>query len=576
MPRHRPARRPLSLALIALCTATASVATALPAGAATATGPSTTTRPYLLPVAPGVSLTSLLTVNDAGAAGNGYEMVGIPDGLGAYETASGTVVLMNHELRESAGVTRAHGQKGAFVSKLTIDDDDKVVAGEDFIKTVSYYRYLDRAYGGSPQAPAGVPLPAAAVPAASATATTPARAAVAAVPAFHTAAFGRFCSGYLSEPGQLKVGKRGPGYAGQLYFANEEVGDEGRVFAVTPRGLAYQLPRLGLFSWENTIVAPTRTAATVVLGNEDSAVGELRVYAGRKQFTGSPVERAGLTNGRNHVVKVPGATTDTAFRAAYGKKAVPFGLVDNEWDQSGAKQNAEAVAEGALALNRIEDGAFDPDNRNDYYFVTTEGGDAKPAATGTRDGGGLWRLRFKDVERPQLGGSLQLVLDGSESWGEGEPLANKPDNMTIDDEGNLLIQEDAGGNDHLSRVLSYRIDDGARGVVARFDAKLFGATRPAGTTPDTRAELTTDEESSGIIQVADGSYLLDAQVHTSKGLRPGTGRGTVEEYVELGQLLRMTVKDFDDVYTVDGDEHEDEDDGDLLVKIVFSAKGIRH
>jgi hypothetical protein len=32
----------------------------------------------VLPVAPGVTITSLLTVDDAGSAANGYEMVGIP------------------------------------------------------------------------------------------------------------------------------------------------------------------------------------------------------------------------------------------------------------------------------------------------------------------------------------------------------------------------------------------------------------------------------------------------------------------------------------------------------------------
>jgi hypothetical protein len=51
--------------------------------AATGTEPSTTTDPYVEPVADGVDLTSLLTVetgSDGGAATDGYQMVGIPDG----------------------------------------------------------------------------------------------------------------------------------------------------------------------------------------------------------------------------------------------------------------------------------------------------------------------------------------------------------------------------------------------------------------------------------------------------------------------------------------------------------------
>ena len=40
-----------------------------------------------------VQITSLLTVGDAKAAGNGYEMVGIPDGLGITKIDGKVVVL---------------------------------------------------------------------------------------------------------------------------------------------------------------------------------------------------------------------------------------------------------------------------------------------------------------------------------------------------------------------------------------------------------------------------------------------------------------------------------------------------
>lgn len=91
------------------------------AGAATATesGPSTTTPPYLLPVVPGATTTSVLTVGDH--VGD-YTMVGIPDGLGAYDNGDGTfTVLINHELGVDKGVIRDHGAAGAFVSKWVVD-----------------------------------------------------------------------------------------------------------------------------------------------------------------------------------------------------------------------------------------------------------------------------------------------------------------------------------------------------------------------------------------------------------------------------------------------------------------------
>src|SRR5689334_21016787 len=48
-------------------------------------------------------------------------MVGIPDGLGAFDNLDGTFTLvMNHELGSTLGANRAHGAKGAFVSKWVI------------------------------------------------------------------------------------------------------------------------------------------------------------------------------------------------------------------------------------------------------------------------------------------------------------------------------------------------------------------------------------------------------------------------------------------------------------------------
>ena len=191
-----------------------------------------------------------------------------------------------------------------------------------------------------------------------------------------------------------------------------------------------------------------------------------------------------------------------------------------------------------MSLNRIEDGEFDPFDKNVYYFLTTEGS-AEAGAVPPRDGGGLWRLTFDNVERPELGGTLELLLDGTEpvySDAGGESSLNKPDNMTIDRHGNLLIQEDPGGNAHLARIVAYRMSDGKLGVVARFDPALFSGATP----------LTIDEESSGIIDteslLGTGTFLFDAQVHTATGLDdPAT-------QVERGQLLKLRVSDWSAVY----------------------------
>ena len=107
------------------------------------TGPSSSESPYVLPSQPGVVTNSILTVgdsvNDKPDGTTPYRMVGIPDGLGAFDNGDGTfTVLMNHEIPSGLGVTRAHGANGAFVSKWTIRKDDReVLHGEDLIKQVA-------------------------------------------------------------------------------------------------------------------------------------------------------------------------------------------------------------------------------------------------------------------------------------------------------------------------------------------------------------------------------------------------------------------------------------------------------
>src|SRR5690349_1322973 len=87
--------------------------------AAQLTGPSTAQSAYVLPALPTVTTESVLSVGDVVG---GYRMVGIPDGLGAFDNGDNTfTLLMNHELGSAAGIPRAHGAPGAFVSKWVID-----------------------------------------------------------------------------------------------------------------------------------------------------------------------------------------------------------------------------------------------------------------------------------------------------------------------------------------------------------------------------------------------------------------------------------------------------------------------
>jgi hypothetical protein len=524
-PRLLTAAAGATLALTSILVFAVSAGAHSPPGAGTSKGPSSATDPYVLPVAEGVHTKALLTVSDSGAAGNGFEMVGIPDGLGARDARGNDFVLyMNHELPATSGVVRAHGQRGAFVSKLEVDTKTfEVEEGSDFVQPgTTYWDYVSQSYRSTPSS--GGPNP---------------RLAGDTFPA-QLAEFGRWCSSSLTDEGQLYNERTKRGYKGRIYFGNEEIGNEGRSFGVTEDGHAQQLQRLGLFSWENTLVAPTRGDVTLVLGQEDAAFGQPWIYVGYKQRSGNPFDRAGLTNGVDFVPDLVDETisNDVQFRAKYGKGTpARFDLAEIDWDQSGNRQNIEATADG-LTLNRIEDGAWDPRNPNDFWFVTTEGGKGADVPTGLtgRDGGGLWKLTFEDIEQPWLGGTITLMLDGSEA-----PFMNKPDNVDIDSRGNLLIQEDPGNNVSVARIIAYDLDTGDRGVVAQFDPALFRPVTPGGTD----AAITIDEESSGIIDAREvlgkGWFLLDAQVHKAN---PDPA------LVEHGQLMAMYVRDFDDVYTI--------------------------
>lgn len=447
------------------------------------------TPAYVAGAAPGVSVRSLLTTGDTVG---GYRMVGKPDGLGVARRGSELIVSMNHELSANEGVPRRHGLKGAFVSRWTLKLDGTVTAGRDLIASPVQY--------------AG-----------------PAR------------EFARFCSASLATARELA----GPGRLGArsttMFFPGEEQADAGRVIGILDNGTTRELPRLGLASWENHVLATTGTAATVVLSGEDNLAAQVWVYHGSKGRTGDTFRRAGLTNGVNSVLQLDRSTvaTDADFRREIGRgKPARFHLRKVSSSVSGAKQNADATTNG-LTLTRIEDVTFDPSRPDVAYFVTTIGGGTapEPGTTATRDGGGLWRIHFDDVARPERGGTLTLILDGTEP-----PYLYNPDNLTMDDGGNLLVQEDPGASEHRGRIIAVNTRHGyRRAVIAQFSAAKFSGPEA----------LTTVEESSGIVPVPDtpGAFLFTAQAHTPVD---------DPELVERGQLLMLRVKDWRAIYRSTG------------------------
>ncbi len=430
--------------------------------------------PYLLPTATGVITKDLLTTGDSVG---GYRMGGIPDGLGQFDNGDGTfTLLMNHELTSAVGIPRAHGAKGAFVSKWTIRKSDlTIIKGEDLIKNVVLW---DGSVPGYKSA------------------TTP-------------ATFSRFCSADLPPLSAFWDTASVTGFNGRLFMNGEEIGAEGRAFAHAMDGTSWELPRLGKTSWENSLAAPATGLKTVVVGLDDSTPGQVYVYIGTKTNTGAPHERAGLTNGSLFGVKVTGIASEDATTGIPSVTSFTLASLGNAENKTGAQNEADSIAAGVTTFNRPEDGAWDPSSPNDFYFVTTA------SFTGPSR---LWRLRFTDVKNPERGGSVEMLLDGT----EGQKMM---DNITLDKFGHVYALEDVGSQDHLGRVLRYDIATDSLSFIAQHDAAKFS--------PGGAEFLTRDEEASGVIDASDilgqGWFLLDVQAHYA----------TDAETVEGGQLLAM-------------------------------------
>ena len=493
----------------------------------------------------GAQLTVLATTGDTVG---GVMWPGTPDGMGVLKGADGKVtVFINHELSASdpavRGLSRAGGTAaGSTVSAVNLNSTATgVTAFRDLLSNVKYWNYATNSYGSTPSAPTGATLVD--------SYGTP----------MHSVNLNRFCSSHMAQPGELAAtvtGKDGKvsqvGYTGAVYFTGEEGGDESRAFAMNNEGQMVQLPKFGMAGFENFLNAQGTGTKTVIMENEDNAAtnSQLRMYVGEKTSTGEWFEKAGLTNGQLYVASVVDAPSDNTYRSKYGKKAgaiVTFSALDTS--VNGTAQNTQALSLGST-FSRIEDGAWDPKNPNDYYFITTESNKDKAATapnpaepTISRDGGALWRLRFADVKNPLAGGAiLTMLLDGSEA-----PYLSKPDNLEIDSMGNILILEDPGANDHVARVLAYRMSDGKVGTVAKFKDMYFakGASN----------FITVDEESSGMIDVTqfltqgasdtNEYFLFNAQVHTPAAqARPDASaaeRAAMSSAIEGGQLYKLTI-----------------------------------
>ena len=509
---------------------------------------------------PGVRTVSALTVGDTVG---GYRMVGIPDGMGAWDADHGAFNLMlNHEIGKSLGIARAHGSKGAFVSRWRIDGrDGRVLAGRDHHTAPSdVFTWNGASYVKG------------------------------------TTAYDRLCSADLAAPGAYftKSWSGRFGTPNRIFLSGEETSppnaaDAGRVFANIVSGpdknQSYELPRLGKIAFENALASPYPQTKTIVMLDDDAGretnvttanvcrsagqtgcvepPSELYMYVGSKMrdygfWDGdrhdndhhrsgpTDIERAGLANGNLFGIRVrtsagavvTGENKDYVFASsAPAVTSARFEVVDlgDVSNKTGVQIEDASIAQQVTQFIRIEDGNWDPrpGKERDFYFVTT--GRISNDANAWRPSR-LWRLRFDDIRRPELGGRIEMLL-GNQFYAnagttpDADPSFQMLDNMAIDSLGRIILLEDVGGHNRRGRVYVYGIDSRKLKVVAVHNPKFFGGD--AATNPNF---ITNDEESSGVIDAADffgkGWYILVSQAHKAS---------SDPELVEGGQLLGLYV-----------------------------------
>ena len=440
-----------------------------------------------------------------------YQMVGIPDGLGAHANPDGTTtVYMNHEL---TGPTQSEPNvgrplnRGAFVSKVELDDDGDVLSAERAYDWV----FNENTFVG----------PAAEVGNA-------------------TRAFSRFCSGSIAGPPD--------GFDRWIYFTNEEEGTPAATFdgkgglaaAIVDNNL-YTLPKLGRFAWENTLVQPNQGGRTVIMGMEDGPFdltpanenSQLYMYVGKKDHRAgaSVLRRNGLDNGELYVL-VPGDPaneSEASFQT--GTIAIGWKLIPNAGELTEPELEAASDAAGAFRFARPEDGAFNKRNKNQYFFVTTGG------AAGANSLGRLYSLDLHPGNVTQ-DGTLKVVYNADNVIAAGGDIAISPDNVDVSADY-LMINEDGTAE---SRVVMGA--KGRDGSIWRFDIDSGGvdassALRIVELDPPGRDGVAVGTgiwETSGIIDASSlfggDTWLFDVQAHAPTAApRPNT--------VEDGQLLLL-------------------------------------
>jgi hypothetical protein len=196
-----------------------------------------------------------------------------------------------------------------------------------------------------------------------------------------------------------------------------------------------------------------------------------------------------------------------------------------------------------MTFVRQEDGAYNPNVRNEFFFVTT--GSSSGPDEGVNELGRLYSLRLRP-ENLLRRATLTIVYNADTVVRAGGDTALSPDNIDASRKY-LMINED--GTTESRAVMAAKGRDGSiwRFDVVKRKAQAVGvdvstAARVAQLDPPGRDGVPVGPgvwETSGIIDTSslfgEDTWLSDVQAHPPTTAPPGT--------VEDGQLFLMTPAD---------------------------------
>jgi hypothetical protein len=399
--------------------------------------------------------------------------------------------------------------------------------------------------------------------------------------------FQRFCSNYLAT--------RAEGFDRDLLFTNEEATDfvfrtgtawpapttdppaeqAGVVVAYDVRtGQRKPIYGMGRHNHENSVAIPGFDDLVVLSGDDTftSNPAQSQLYAYIAPNANAIWNDQGTLYGFkaddptiNDYYDIPVGST-----ASYDGHFVAIDKAAAQGDQT-ALENASDAA-GVFQFVRIEDIAYDKRSGKSHVVYFADSGRGSNDASGNAfasTNGRIFKLEFTDPKDPTAA-TLSLLVEGDDNPVKTFAEIHQPDNVETTAAGSLMVTEDPGSSQQfpvgssdpaatparLWRVdLNARVPDENKSIAAKVDQSADeGPTDVDGVDPSVKAPGNLGAwESSGVVDASavfgPGAFLVTVQAHTlwieKKTIDPADDPGPLKRGFTIkregGQLVLLRI-----------------------------------